>query len=192
MNRCFTLDIPNSDNNKKGRQNYTNQIKSNQILFIWRLSYFKSSTKCLTEAKNNNDIQHTNPPTPINTQRDTETNRHTHAHTHARTHKHTSSDPLHLSNRDMAGHPDLRQGKSHLGGPTTLRGLPGHDHRELHHRDSPDPGRQEAPHQGAESSSHPGQSSPQDSTPDSEPKAAPSVEGPHEETLELKTEKLKQ
>jgi len=59
-------------------------------------------------------------------------------------------------------------------------------------RDSPDPGRQEAPHQGAEPSSHPGQYSPQDNTSISGPKASPSVVGPHEEKLELKTEKLKQ
>ena len=151
------------------------QIKSNQILFIWHLSYFKSNTKCLIETKNNNDrtYQPSHPhkiPTEIRRQTDT--------HTHARTHKYTSSDPLHLSDRDTAGHPDLRQGQSHPWGPTTLRGLPAHDHRERRHRDSPDPGRQEAPHQGAESSSRPGQSSPQDSTPDSEPKAAPSVVGP--------------
>ena len=100
-------------------QCFSHQIKSNQILFIWHLSYFKSKTKCLTEAKNNNDIQHTNPPTPINTQRDTETNR------HIRTHKHTSSEPLHLSDRDMAGHPDLRQGKSHLGGADHTERAPG-------------------------------------------------------------------
>jgi len=64
-------------------------------------------------------IKHTNPPTSINTQRDTETNRHT------RTHNHTSSDPLHLSDRDMAGHPDPRQGKSYLGGGDHSERAPG-------------------------------------------------------------------
>jgi len=50
----------------------------------------------------------------------------------------------------------VRQGKSHTWGPTTLRGLPVHDYRERHNRDSPDPGRQEASNQGAEPSSQPG------------------------------------
>ena len=91
------------------------QIKSNLIYMAFLMP--KRQNK---EAKNNND----NPPTPINTQRDIQTHTHTqpHARTHTCTHKHTSSDPLHLSDRDMAGHPDLRQGKSHPWGPTTLRG----------------------------------------------------------------------
>ena len=181
------------------------QIKSNQILFIWHLSYFKSNTKCLTEAKNNNDKtyqpshhhkypeRHRDIQTQTHTYPHTHTCTRTHAHkrTHTCTHKHTSSDPLHLLDRDMARHRDLSQGKSHPWGQTTLRGLPAHDYRERH-RDSHDPGRQAAPHQGAEPSSHPGQSSPQDSTPVSGTKAAPNVVGPHEETLELKTERLKQ
>ena len=84
----------------------SNQIKSN--FFVWRLSYFKSASQWLKTTM----IKHTNPPTPINTQRDTETYRDTHPHPHTRTHtcthKHTSSDPLHLFERDMARHRDLR------------------------------------------------------------------------------------
>jgi len=131
-------------------------------------------TKQIKKLKKTNN----NPPTPINTQRDIQAHIHTHTRTHTRTHKHTSSYPLYLLDRDMARHRDLRQGKSHPWGPTTLRGLPAHDYKERRqrdirdHRDSPDPG----------------QSSPQNSTPVSGPKAAPSVVGPHEETLELKTE----
>ena len=68
-----------------------NQIKSNQILFIWHLSYFNSNTKFLTEAKNNNDIQHTTPPTPINTQRDTEIKQ---THTLTQTHKLRPTAPI--------------------------------------------------------------------------------------------------
>ena len=96
----------------------SNQIKSNQILFIRHLSYFKSNTKCLTEAKNNNDTTYQ----PSHPHKYPE--RHGDKQTHKYTPTHTSSDPLHLSDRDMAGHPDLRQGKSYLGGPTTLRAPP--------------------------------------------------------------------
>jgi len=105
-----------SNVSKERLVSYSNQIKSN---FIYMAPFIlkKSNTKCRTTM-----IKHTNPPTPINTQRDTETYRHTRMRTC--THKHTSSDPLHLLDSYMAGHRDLRQGKSHPWGLTTLRGLP--------------------------------------------------------------------
>ena len=154
-----------------------------QILFIWHLSYFKSNTKCLTEAKNNNDTTYQ----PSHPHKYPE--RQTHTHKHTQTHKLRPTAPV-RQKHGRAPRPKARKELPWGGQPH--RGLPAHDHRECRHRDSPDPSRQEAPHKGAESSSHPGQSSPQDSTPDSEPKAASSVVGPHEETLELKTERLKQ
>ena len=94
------------------------QMKSNQIKFYsYGTFHTLKATQSASQRLKTTMIEHTNPPTPINTQRDTETNRHTH--------KHTSSDPLHLSDRDMAGHPDLRQGKSHLGGADHTERAPG-------------------------------------------------------------------
>ena len=64
-------------------------IKSNQIKFIWYFSCLKHNTKCLTEAKNNNDKTNKKNLQP------------SHPHKYPETHKHTSSDPLHLLDRDM-------------------------------------------------------------------------------------------
>ena len=141
-------------------------FKSNQILFLWHLSYFKSNTKCLTEAKNNYDK--TYQPSHHHKYPERYKDKQTHTCTHTQTHKLRPTAPI-RQRHGRAPRPKARK-KPPLG-PTTLRGLLGHDHREHRHRDSPDPGRQEAPHQG---------------------KVAPSVVGPHEETLELKTKRLKQ
>ena len=98
----------------------SNQIKSNQILFVWHLSYLKSNTKCLTEAKNNNDKTYQ----PSHAHKYPERHGDKQTHTHAHTYKHTSSDPLHLSDRDTVGHPDLRQGKSHRPGSVATETAP--------------------------------------------------------------------
>jgi len=66
-------------------------FKSNQILFIWHLSYFKSNTKCLTEAKNNNDKTY-QPSHPHKIPR--ETQRQTDTHTHTQIHKLRPTAPI--------------------------------------------------------------------------------------------------
>ncbi|TWW69692.1 V region 3-6 Ig heavy chain [Takifugu flavidus] len=64
------------------------------------------------------------------------------------------------------------------------------------HKDHPDPDRPEAPHQSTEPPNHPGQGRQWDSTSSSRRKHLPAWQAPmrkhHEETLELKTEGLKQ
>ena len=71
-------------------------------------------------------IKHTNPSTPINTQRDTKTNRHTHAHAHTcmhtQTHKLRPTAPI-RQRHGRAPRPKAR--KKPPWGPTTLRGLLG-------------------------------------------------------------------
>lgn len=87
----------------------------------------------------------------------------------------------------MARTQDLRQGKSYPRGPSTLAGATALNYTERHHRGSPDPGRQDTPPSGAES--------PEPSLgqhPVDKPEAPPSVESPHEETLERKSSGLKQ
>ena len=61
--------------------------KSNQILFIWHLSYFKCNTKCLTEAKNHNDKTYQ----PSHPHKYPERHRDIQTHTHTHTHKHTNT-----------------------------------------------------------------------------------------------------
>ncbi|TWW79556.1 hypothetical protein D4764_10G0005860 [Takifugu flavidus] len=92
----------------------------------------------------------------------------------------------------MAGHRDLRRRRRHLWRPTRPRGVTVHDHRRYRHKDQPDPDRPEAPHQSIEPPNHPGQGRQWDSTPSGRPETSPSLAGPHEETLELKTEGMKQ
>ena len=64
-------------------------------------------------------IKQTNPPTPINTQRDKETNRHTHAHTS------NTQAQTHCTYRTETWPGTRTQGKEKatLGGPTTLFAL---------------------------------------------------------------------
>ena len=66
----------------------SNQIKSN--LFIWHFSYFKSNTKCLTEAKNNNDTTHQ----PSHPHKYSERHRDKQTHTHTQTHKLRPTAPI--------------------------------------------------------------------------------------------------
>lgn len=82
--------------------------------------------------------------------------------------------------------------ESHFWGPSRLRGVNAHDHRECRHSDHPGPGRQEAPHRGAEPSSHPGWSYPWDGTHVGRPELLPVWKVPMGETLVLKTEGLNQ
>ena len=73
-----------------------------------------------------------------------------------------------------------------FGGQTTLGEIPVQGRREHHPWDHPNPGRQEALHQGAEPSSHPAGTVHGTAPPAARPETTPSLAGPHEETLEIK------
>ena len=73
----------------------SDQIKSNQIKFyLYGTFHTLKATQSASQRLKTAMIKHTNPPTPINTQRDTETNRHTHAHTRTHTRTHTQTHKL--------------------------------------------------------------------------------------------------
>ena len=62
---------------------------SNQIKFYFYGTFHTlKATQSASHRLKTTMIKHTNPPTPINTHRDTETNRHTHTHTNTQAQTH--------------------------------------------------------------------------------------------------------
>ena len=171
------------------------QIKSN--LFIWHFSYFKSNTKCLTEAKNNNDKTHQPshpfkyPERHIDVQTHTCTHTDTHAHTctHTQTHKVRPTAPIGQRHGRAPGHKARK--KPPLGADHTER-APGPRPQGSPPQRQSRPGQTRGPTPRCRVLQPPGPEQSTGQHPLSGPKAAPRVVGPHEETLELKTDKLKQ
>ena len=113
------------------------------------------------------------PPTPTDPQTCTETctNTFTLIHTLTLMHEDTQTPtltPKHtlaVTKETWLGSETWGMEKATFGGPTTLRKIMVQGRRESRHRNHPNLGRQEAPHQDAEPSSYPGRNRPWDNTP---------------------------
>ena len=143
------------------------------------------------KSREENQKKQTVPPPQTCTETYTNTYTLVHTLTHIRTQTHTLT-PTHtlaVTKETWLSSETCCVEEATFGGPTTLGEISVQGRRECHHRDHPNPGIQETPHQDAEPSSHPGWNCPRDSTPAARPGTTPSLAGPHEEPLEIKKKK---
>ena len=158
------------------------------------LQRLKTTTeKKKQQIKSRRKSKETNLSTPTDMHRDIHKYVYTHTHTHTDARRHTDTHTL-IPTHTLAVIKETWLGSETWGmeestfGGQPKRGISVQGRREHHHRDHPNPGRQEVPHQGAEPCTQPGRNQypPANSIPSSGPETTPSLAGPHEETLEIK------